>query len=56
MAKKSLLEVQKQFKDVFDPDIVAIAYSQCDGHEDRIVDEILRMQSESQNFTTVQMI
>ena len=38
MAKKSLEEIQRQFKDVFQPEIIAFAYQNVDGNEDRIVD------------------
>jgi hypothetical protein len=54
MAKRSLEDVKKEYKEFgFDPAVVEIAYANVDGQADRIIDEIIRLQSESASFPTV---
>lgn len=54
MGKKTLEEIIKEMKELgFDETLVQIAYSNVDGKEESIFDEIFRLQNESTQYPTV---
>lgn len=54
MGKKSLEQVVKEHADFgFERSLIEIAYANVDGDSSRVMDEIFRLQQESQVFPTV---
>lgn len=53
MAKKTLEQIIKENKELgFDEAVIEIAYANVDGNEERIIDEIFRLQNQSTQYPT----
>lgn len=54
MGKKSLEQVIKENQELgFDKAVIEIAYANVGGESERVIEEIFRLQQESQGFPTV---
>jgi len=57
MAKKSLEQIVKDHKELgFEQAVIEIAYSNVNGNEERIIEEIFRLQQESSSYPTVPLL